>query len=349
MTENGKKIETVAVAGLGLIGASLALALKPFYNVVGCDSNKTTEEYALKNGVVNEIRPLKKFAGVSCVFVCTPLYALEKTVREAVAAVGNSAVVTDVGSVKRILNGIEGRIVGGHPMAGTERSGIEAAKPHLFENATYCVVPYENSRQGDVEYVKEIARKIKAKPLVLSADEHDRLAAYYSHMPHLAAYALAGTALGNDSSVAGSGFMDSTRIACSDARFWAQVCKLNGENVLRALGEYIDGLADLRELLKRGEYEQLENKLREASEKRKILSAARGYVSDLTLCVDIKDEVGSIGAVVSLLMGGGVNIANLRILDSREGVGGALMLAFETRRDCVSARNTLIDAGYSVS
>ena len=93
MTENGKKIETVAVAGLGLIGASLALALKPFYNVVGCDSNKTTEEYALKNGVVNEIRPLKKFAGVSCVFVCTPLYALEKTVREAVAAVGNSAVV----------------------------------------------------------------------------------------------------------------------------------------------------------------------------------------------------------------------------------------------------------------
>ena len=89
--------------------------------------------------------------------------------------------------------------------------------------------------------------------------------------------------------------------------------------------------------------------MREASEKRKILSAARGYVSDLTLCVDVKDEVGSIGAVVSLLMGGGVNIANLHILDSREGVGGALMLAFETRRDCVSARNTLIDAGSSVS
>ncbi len=349
MAENGKKTETVAIAGLGLIGASLSLALKSRYKIAGCDCDKSTEQYALRRGIIDEIRPIEKFAGVSCVFACTPLSVLADTVRAAVAAVRDTAIVTDVGSVKGLLNGIEGRIVGGHPMAGTEHSGIEAAKPHLFENATYCVVPYENSRPEDVEYVANIARKIKAKPIILTAEEHDRLAAYYSHMPHLAAYALSNSAIDENLSVAGSGFMDSTRIACSDSRFWAEVCRLNGDNVLRALNEYICELSELQALLKLGDYSKLENRLREASEKRKALSAARGYNSLLSLCVDVKDEVGSIGGVVSLLIGGGVNIANLRILDSREGVGGALMLAFETRRDCESALRILTDAGYSVT
>lgn len=334
---------------MGLIGASLALALRGKYRIVGVDSDKSTCDYALKHGIVEEIRTIESLRGVDCVIVCTPLKVLRDTVLRVYEAVGDGALITDAGSVKGNLLSLPGRIVGGHPMAGTEHSGIAHAKPHLFEHAYYCVVPYENSRSQDVETVCEIARAAGAEPVIISPIEHDEAVAAYSHAPHIAAYALSASAIGESATLAGSGFSDCTRIALSDPDFWAEVCRLNRENTLSALDKYISELNGMREALRGEDYGLLREKMRSANIKRKNLSLAREFDSSLTLTVDVLDEVGSIGAVTAAVMKAGVNIANIRILDSREGAPGALMLEFATRRDSAAAIKALVSAGYAVS
>lgn len=268
-TNNGKKI---AVVGLGLIGASLAMSLKRAgYCVCGCSHRHETESYALKLGIIDEIRRVEELRGVDCVIVCTPLNIVESTVKEVYSVVGDSAVITDVGSVKGMLKGICGRIVGGHPMAGNEHSGIHAAQADLFRGATYCVVPYDNSRIEDVEFVKNIALAVNAKPVTLSAEEHDSLAADYSHLPHLCAYALSLSAISDKVCIAGGGFTDSTRIACSNPNFWTEVFRLNRSNTLRALNGYTDTLEKMKTFLEKGDYDALCGLLTEAQVKRKAL------------------------------------------------------------------------------
>lgn len=277
MTEkaNGKKTATIGVVGLGLIGASLCMALKDDYRIAGCSRNPDTERYALQHGMIDEIRPLQDMHGVDCVVVCTPIWTLEDTMRAAYDAVGESAILTDVGSVKGVLQGFRGRVVGGHPMAGNEKSGIRAAQRDLFAGATYCVVPYENSREEDVAFVERMATAAGAHPLRLTAQEHDRLASLFSHMPHLAAYALAQSAPVFEANLAGSGFMDSTRIASSDPKFWTEVFRRNRENVLTALDGHIGELTRLRALLESEDYEALQARLDEARQKREHVRTTR--------------------------------------------------------------------------
>lgn len=274
-TSSNKNRPVIGVVGLGLIGASLAMALKNDYCVVGCSRNPDTERDALQNGMIDEIRALQEMRGVDCVVICTPLWTLEETMRAAYDAVGDSAIITDVGSVKGVLQGLPGRVVGGHPMAGNEKSGICAAQRDLFAGATYCVVPYENSREEDVAFVERMATAAGANPLRLSASEHDRLASLFSHMPHLAAYALAQSAPVFDANLAGSGFMDSTRIAGSDPKFWTEVFRRNRENVLNALDGHIAELTRLRTLLAQEDYDALQARLEEAKQKREHVRKTR--------------------------------------------------------------------------
>lgn len=274
-TQETNKKQTIGIVGLGLIGASLSMALRPFYHVAGCSRRRETEAYALEHGVIDEVRPVEKMRGVQCVAVCTPLKSLRQTVQEVYAAVGDSAIITDVGSVKSVLEGLDGRIVGGHPMAGNERNGIYAAKADLFAGATYCVVPYADSTESDVAFVEQMAAVTGAHPWRISAQDHDRMAAMFSHMPHLSAYALCSAVRMDEGRIAGSGFIDSTRIAASDPDFWTEVFRLNRDNVLKAADEYGRALDALRTLLYNEDYDGLRAALERAQGNRKELMRCR--------------------------------------------------------------------------
>ena len=263
-----KMKKTVAIVGLGLIGGSLALALKDKFTVWGCSRKRATEEYALECGMIDEIRGTDNLRGADCVIACTPLKVLRDTVKEIYSAVGDSALITDVGSVKGMLEGLPGRLVGGHPMAGNERSGIEAAENGLFRGAYYCIVPYKNSCDEDVEFVTQIAKTVESIPVTLSPEEHDRLAARYSHAPHMCAYALSESMIDDSATIAGSGFSDSTRIALSDADFWTEVFKLNRRNTLDALDGYMLELGKMKKLLENEDYDALKVELNKARNKR---------------------------------------------------------------------------------
>ena len=221
-------------------------------------------------------------------------------------------------------------------MAGTEKSGIAAARAHLFENAYYAVVRYEDTLDEDVEYLTGLVKMFKAKPVVMTAVQHDARASKVSHLTHMAAYALAGYALKEDG-FTGTGFMDTTRIAASGAEFWTDVAFLNRENLLKDMDGFAEEFQRLRDAVAVGDRQGLYALLDDARRKRVALTQKRVYLSEYTLDLDVKDEVGAISRVSRLLADNGINISGIQIIDSREGIGGALRIAVKAEADYVRA------------
>ena len=329
------------VAGLGLIGGSIAFALKKQgYRVVGVENDPDVSAFALKNGIVDEIGVIADLRGAETVFVCVPVWKTREVVEKIVAELGNDTLVTDVASVKGELKGIVGRFVGGHPMAGTEKSGIAAARAHLFENAFYAVVPYENSSNADVEYLVGLVKSFGAKPVIMTADEHDGRVSEISHLPHVIAYALAGYALKADGFV-GTGFMDATRIAASDPAFWTEVAFLNRDNLLRDARGYEKEFDKYVAALENGDRKGLYDLIAAAKEKREALANRRVYLDEYTLDLDVRDELGAIARVSRLLADNEINISGIQIINSREGVGGALRIAIRSEAEYERAKSLL--------
>lgn len=330
------------VAGLGLIGGSIAFALKKQgYRVVGVENDPDVSAFALKNGVVDEIGGIGDLRGAETVFVCVPVWKTREVVEKIVAEVGNDTLVTDVASVKGELKGINGRFIGGHPMAGTEKSGIAAARAHLFENAFYAIVPYENSSEADIGYLTGLVKSFGAKPVIMTADEHDGRVSEISHLPHIIAYALAGYALKADG-FAGTGFMDTTRIAASDPGFWTEVAFLNRDNLLRDARGYEKEFDKYVTALENGDRNGLYDLIASAKEKREALAARRVYLDEYTLDLDVRDEPGAIARVSKLLADNEINISGIQIINSREGVGGALRIAIRSEAEYERAKSLLL-------
>ena len=334
-------MRTIGVIGLGLIGGSIALGFKEKgFHVVGVEKDSDVSAYALDRKIIDEAGSIETLKGAEAVFVCVPVGKTREVMEKAVGVLGGDTLVTDVASVKGILSGMSGRFVGGHPMAGTEKSGIAAARPHLFENAFYAVVKYENTSDADVEQLVGLVRILKAKPVVMTAEEHDERASKVSHLPHMAAYALSGYALKTDG-FTGTGFMDTTRIAASDPKFWTDVAFLNRENLLNDMKGFKSEFDAVYSALEKRDRDGLYKLLFAAREKREQLELKRVYLNDYTLDVDIRDEVGAVARVSKILADNGINISGLQIIYSREGIGGALRISVVAENDYVRAKELL--------
>ena len=331
----------IGIIGLGLIGGSIAIALKGKRHIVGMSRNAQTVDYALSEGIIDEAaKSYSDFAKCDAVIVCTPLSIVKRTVTELYNALGDSVIISDVGSVKGMLSGLKGRIIGGHPMAGTEQNGIRAAKERLLENAFYILVDYSDKADNeDLKYMQELVRKCGAVDVVMSAEEHDKLVAKISHLEHIAAYSIVNSALTGDEEIVGSGFMDTTRIASSSPEFWNTVVNLNRANILTETDNYIKTLTDVRDMIEKGE--DLTPFFRDAKNKRDGLSYIKRYRSSYVIYVDVSDCVGSIVSVLSMLADGNVSISNLTVMNSREGVGGALRIELKDEHDYKKAKEIL--------
>ena len=332
--------EKIGIIGLGLIGGSLAVSLRAGYTVVGCSHSADTVSYALENSIIDEaVSSYDGFADCIALFVCTPLSLVRKTVCAAQSALGDSVIITDVGSVKGMLEGLSGRIIGGHPMAGTEQSGVRAAKERLFENAYYILCDY-NSNKKDLEIITEIIKFIGAKPIVMTASVHDALVSKISHLPHMLAYSLVTSALSGEESIVGSGFMDTTRIASSSPDFWNTVTHLNRDNIVKEMDGFLEVFKALRDKIADGG--DISGFLQEAKDKRDKLSYTKRYMTEYVLYADVPDRVGSIADIVSKLSGAGISIGNLEVTNSREGKGGALRIELKDEASFVKAKEILL-------
>lgn len=332
-------VKRIGVVGLGLIGGSIASALNNGYEITGVDSDPETIRYCLDTGIVGRAGE-DGLAECEAIFVCTPLSSVRTCVERVYEIAGDRAVITDAASVKGMLEGLNiPRLVGGHPMAGTEHSGIRAAKAHLFENAYYPVVGYRAS-EADIAYVEGLVRTMGARPVRMTAAVHDEYVADISHMPHLLAYALA--ALPEDAlGIAGTGFYDMTRVARSDPGFWEVVMRMNRDNVLASLDKMEERLSVMRQALADADYGALRGLMEAGRIQREKLERDKPYLNEYPLYVDVVDRPGEVERVSKRLAGAGINVKSLAIVNSREGVGGALRLGFGSERDLAAAAKLL--------
>ena len=253
---------SIAIVGLGLIGGSIALGVRerwPQSRVIGVDSESVLA-HALGSGAIER--------GVDSVAALpeTSLIILAAPVRqniELLQQINRPAIVTDVGGTKRdIVNAARAlpattTFVGGHPLGGGERGGFAFARPDLFAGRPWILTPDGNGSADAVERLSRFVTGLGARPSILSADDHDRVMAFVSHLPQLAASALMDTvgsaAQGEGLRMAGRGLVDSTRLASSPADVWRDICLTNADSIADALDCLIARLTQLRGDLRRGD------------------------------------------------------------------------------------------------
>ena len=339
-------MKKIGIVGLGLIGASIAKALCGRYETVGVDIDRDVTDYCAENGMISS-HGLGSLRGADIVFVAVPIGAVERTVKQVRLVVGEDAVLADTASVKGCFGDMPTRYVGTHPMAGNEQSGAKAAKAEMFENAFWIIT--SDKENPDAQAVAQVVLEMGALPVFMSAQEHDKAVAGISHLPHMVAYALANTVLApkdNYASLASGGFLDTTRIASSSPDFWLSVVKSNKENVLGEMDAFSHYFARLREYIADGNSVRARAFFADGKRRRDNLLGEKRFQSEYALYAFVKDEVGVISRVSSLLADGGVDLKSIRIDNSREGEGGALRLGFRTLKDYSAARGILEENGY---
>jgi prephenate dehydrogenase len=245
--------ERLGILGLGLIGGSLALALKGKRGapeVWGCDRNRGHVRQALAAGAIARGCPLRELPECDIVVVCIPVLASVDAVRSLGPRMRPGAILTDAGSAKAGIvaegNRVVGRgafFVGGHPIAGTEASGFPAADGILFRGRSFIVTPTRRTDTDAMQRVERLWRLAGAKPVLrMDPKTHDHVFAYVSHLPHVVAYALVHSVATLPSRVplgySAGGFRDFTRIASSNPVMWKDIVLQNRKEVLRAIAHY---------------------------------------------------------------------------------------------------------------
>lgn len=253
-------MQRIAIIGLGLIGGSLGIALKRSSHseteIIGYDKDADALTYAIEHQVVDryESKLDKAVSDADLVVLSTPVTTMQSVMKELSPSLKKGSVVTDTGSTKsQVMSWAEDLLplnvdfVGGHPMAGKEVSGIENADPGLFKGSVYCITPSPSASGRAKDVVADMARKVGATPLVIEAEKHDDLVAAVSHLPMIVSSALVSVATSSTfweeiSTLASSGFRDTTRLASSDPKMSIDIYRTNQNSI----GQWIDAL--IREL-----------------------------------------------------------------------------------------------------
>ncbi len=351
---------TIAFIGLGLIGGSLAKGIKrarPDIRIMAYMRTRSKLEQAKKDGIVDVIldgidEQLKE---CDLIFLCTPVEYNAQYLSKIRSYLKPGALITDVGSTKTDIHeeilrqGLTDYFVGGHPMAGSEKTGYENATDHLLENAYYIVTPPEGLDQSGSEtgnippkYAENanriiaVAQTVGAIPLVLDYREHDKVVAAISHLPHLVASSLvnlvkdADSPAGTMKRVAAGGFKDITRIASSSPEMWEQICMTNVEPIADMLERYIGSLQDILSEIKGHQGDAIYKLFEKSRDYRNtITDRAKGSVEpSYAFSVDVADEVGAISTIAVILAAKGISIKNIGINNNRERGEGALKIEF---------------------
>lgn len=268
-------ISRLAIMGVGLIGGSLALALKEagfVGEVVGCGRGKPNLEKALELGIIDryERDPRLAAADADLIFLATPVQTLSQVVAEIASVLKPGAILTDGGSVKaEVVRQIQPLVpagvdfVPGHPIAGTEKSGAEAAFASLYRGKRCILTPTEVTSATALERVTKMWQAAGSEVVCMSVDKHDRVLAAISHLPHMVAYSLVNAVGSYDHyeenilEYSAGGFRDFTRIASSDPTMWRDIALTNRDALVEMMEQFETFFAELKEEVRGGQSERL--------------------------------------------------------------------------------------------
>ena len=358
--QKAENIMKITISGLGLMGASLAMALKQNVSdifISGYDLPEIMDK-ALSQKIIDQ--KIDKWpVGINeseIIFLATPLRIIKQHLEDLSEVVGADVIVSDLGSTKlelakycRSIN-FKGIYIGGHPMTGAEKSGINAANPLLYENAVYILTD-ERVNQSELIKTKLIPllSAIKARILVLNPETHDRILATISHLPQVVAIALinlVGRKNNEDTpyfELAAGGFRDITRIASGSVDIWQDIFDSNNKNVHRAIEELKTILNEMQSNLG-----TLSSALKNANDYRNRLpKKSKGFLSPLTdILVYVNDQVGVVAKIANALTDKKIDIRDIELLKVREKEGGVFRLSFGSRIEAQDAITILNAIGY---
>lgn len=357
----------IGIIGLGLIGGSIAKALRrvhPQYRIIGYNRSEPARLAARADGTCNEVTDKidEHFSDCDYIFLCTPVEHNITYLSQLKKIISDSCIITDVGSVKTNIHdaveqlGMEKNFIGGHPMAGSEKTGYEHASDRLVENAYYIVTPTPHSPADRVDELVSIVEGIGAIPVVLDYKEHDRVVSVISHLPHLIAASLVNLVKDSDSDkgymklIAAGGFKDITRIASSSPEMWEQICMTNTENISKFITLYTDRLLAVKEELDQKNGSAIYQLFETSRDYRNSFSdnASGPIAKEYRIYCDIIDESGAIATIATILATSGINIKNIGIIHNREFEEGVLKIAFYNEKAKEDAVTILGRHNYTV-
>jgi prephenate dehydrogenase len=354
----------VAVLGVGLIGGSIGLATRrrAGAHVCGYDPDERVRERALELGAVD--RMASDVAGAvedaDVVFVAAPVGALAETVRLALQSARPDAVVTDVGSTKRVLAeaGSDERLIGGHPLAGAETAGVEQAREDLFDGAVWYLTPATGSTAGVLyERLHRLLTTIGARPAAIDAETHDRLLAAVSHLPHVLANLLVAQAAGTLEQASpgrlpavGPSFRDATRVAGANSAIWTDIFMSNRDALIAAIDEFAGRMAGVRAQLAAGDAAAITAWNESARvEHGRLLGASGGEAEVSELRTSVPNRPGVIAEIALALGSAGVNIIDMALSPSEDNSQGVVALWIAGERDTARARELIAELGFAVA
>ena len=362
------EFKTVSFVGLGLIGSSIARALRKSgtdLTIYAVDQNISSIEAAISDGVIDKgaVEPFCEFWDCDLLFLCIPVKTAKHYIDIAARAIKSKhTVVTDVLSTKKeICEYIQGiscfpQFIGGHPMAGTEKSGYTNGFAHMFENAYYALTPITTTTQATINKVIALIKQIGAIPLIMEPNQHDLVTGCISHLPHVIASGLVNLTCQRETSdglmqlMAAGGFKDITRIASSNPSMWENIVSSNKEMVIDLLDNFSSILLDFRSSLDNNNSNEIKGYFTSAKVFRDGLSQAPKSLLPKTfeLVVDVSDEPGIIGKIATLLGNNGINIKNINVSNSREFELGCLKLTLPDEYNTQLAFKVLNESSYKV-
>ncbi len=354
----------ISLLGVGLINGSLGLAFKSAQDnveITGYASRKTLRK-ALRRGAIDfaAFNLETAVADADCVILGMPIEGIRKTLKTIGPLLKRGAIVTDVGSVKRIIVQDAQRylpssvtFVGGHPMAGTENRGIGAADPLLFQNAVYVLCPPRGNKIPRSSRFIRLLESTGARLLFLDPKTHDRIAAAVSHVPQLLAVAMMNIVGAADSNhhpalqLAAGGFRDITRIASSPYEIWDDILRYNKSEIQKVLRLLIDHIGKYPNRITAGKT-GLKKEFQRAKELRDAIPKnTKGFLAPLhDIFVQIKDEPGSLQKMTRILAKNRINIKDIELLKIREGMGGTFRLSFDSASVAAFAVKVLQKHGF---
>ena len=354
--------KTIYIAGLGLIGASMALGIKrdhPDYEILGYNRSQASRDIALERGMIDRATDdFASFAPLADVIILTlPIKQTIAFIQElATIDLKEGVIISDAGSTKsaiveaaeQYLAGKPVRFVGAHPMAGSHKTGAASADVNLFENAYYIFTPSSLTTPETLSEMKDLLSGLHARFIEIDAKEHDRVTSQISHFPHILASGLmeqtAVYAQEHEMTrrFAAGGFRDMTRIAESEPGMWTSILLSNREAIIERIEDFKERLDGIGQAISKGEEEQIWNFFNQAREQRQAMEIHKrgGVDSSYDLYVDVPDEEDVILRILELLRG--TSLVNIHINEeNREDVHGILQISFKNAQDLERAERLI--------
>ena len=337
---------------------------QPDIKIYATAHHKETIEEAYREGLIenNDLLPLSAFSDCDYIFLCAPVQRNLAYLRQLKDIIRSDCYITDVGSTKTEIHeevirlGMEANFIGGHPMTGSEKTGILSATNTLLENAYYIITPTALTPKEEISEFRDFVLSLGAIPLILDYKIHDYSTAAISHLPHIIAYSLVNLVKKSDDAnetmktIAAGGFKDLTRIASSSPVMWQNICQSNGEQIVRLIDAYEEMLEKTKHDILSSNADALLKDFQSAKDYRDSIAITnKGPIREIyELYLDLLDEAGGIATVATILASNHLSIKNIGIIHNREFEDGVLRLEMYDRISLDAAVQLLRKHHYTI-